>query len=212
MENSSVLCWVDETGAKVFSVPQQYDVYFDIVPTDNGQMTIDIISEDTFDGTVLRKIDFENMELVTGQNYRLDVYGGFDGADYEADLYDYEEDYLFPDKELSENEIVKYAVEVTVEGYGDALSQYDVIEGDTVVLNAVPCNRNKFLGWYDGEGEMVEEKSDLTVSVYEDMRFTARFTEKNPESSPVMLYGGIGIAIAAIIGAVLIALKKKKSN
>ncbi|MBE6115216.1 MAG: hypothetical protein E7187_00125 [Erysipelotrichaceae bacterium] len=210
MENSLVLCWVDETGAKVFSIPQQCDVYFDIVPTDNGQMTIDIISEDTFDGTVLRKTDFENMELVTGQNYRLDVSGGFDGTDYEADLYDYEEDYLFPDKELSENEIVKYDIEVTVEGYGDALSQCDVIEGDTVVLHAVPCNRNKFLGWYNSEGEMVEDKSDMTMTVYDNMRFTARFSEKNPESNPVMLYGGIGIGVVAVIGIAFIVLKKKK--
>ncbi|MBQ1522434.1 MAG: hypothetical protein IIZ74_06690, partial [Erysipelotrichaceae bacterium] len=66
-DNNPVLCWVDETGAKVFYIPAQYDVIFNLTATDNGTMTVTITAEDMLDGTVLRETSYENVELIKDQ-------------------------------------------------------------------------------------------------------------------------------------------------
>ena len=50
----------------------------------------------------------------------------------------------------------------------------------------------------------------MILMVNEDVQLTARFTEKDPESNPALLYGGIGIGVVAVIGIAFIVLIKKK--
>ena len=211
-EDGPVICWADDTGAKTFSIPTQCDVYFVITPTDNGSMTITVSGEDMMEGSLLREISYENLELIKGETYHMDLSGGFDGTDYEADLYDVNEEWIGAEADKTADEIEYLSVDVLTEGYGDALPAINVHRGEAVILHAEPYENNHFLGWYDANGEELSKDENLIVTVDDNMTLTAKFTEKDPSTKSILplIIGGVGILGVGVL--VLLFVSKKKSQ
>jgi len=82
--------------------------------------------------------------------------------------------------------------------------------GHKVTLQAEAMKNNKFLGWYDNEGNQISEDVELIVTAVENVNYTAKFTEKDPDGNPVILYAGIGVGALIAAGTVIVLLMKKK--
>ena len=202
--------YIDETGAKVFALPANVIAHAVIEATDSGEMNINIISQDQFSGEILYAQDYQNLALEKGKQYSMDIDVGYDCLEVEADLYDSEEDYVSANNIATGESISTHDINIEIEGFGAVSAPAEAVDGDYAAVIAIPENRNKFIGWFDVDGNEVSKESTMILMVNEDVQLTARFTEKDPESNPALLYGGIGIGVVAVIGIAFIVLKKKK--
>lgn len=205
-----VEAYIDNTGAKVFKLPANVIVHAVIEATDNGEMSVNIISQDQFTDEILYLRDYQNLALEKGKQYSMDIDVGYNCLEVEADLYDPEEDYVSADNMATGESISRHDINIEIEGFGAVSAPSEAVDGDYAALIAIPENRNSFIGWFDANGNEVSKEPTMTLKINEDVQLTARFTEKDPESNPALLYGGIGIGVVAVIGIAFIILKKKK--
>lgn len=197
-------------GSKTFTLPYKEQFRFVIIPVDNGEMSINITAYDALTFEAQKSSYYEHIELTKGENYIMDIDTGFTGSDYEAELYASDESYLSPDLEQQGADIEVYDVNVDVEGNGYAMGYSGLTRGHKVTLQAEAMKNNKFLGWYDNEGNQISEDVELIVTAVENVNYTAKFTEKDPDGNPVILYAGIGVGALIAAGTVIVLLMKKK--
>ena len=204
--------YIDETGAKVFEIPVQNDFEFTIIPTDNGTMIINVYAEDPLTGELIHAANYENIELVKGESYTLNLEAGYTGDDFIADLYDHEEEYIAPDTEASGSDITTHNIEITVQGFGTASGLGDILDSTYQQVHAEPYTNNEFLGWYDNADNLLSQDADYTVLVNDDIKLVAKFSENDPTVEPkkTMKWDVIaGIIVGAIISVALIILAIK---
>ena len=210
-DDSILLAYIDGPGAKLFFVPQNTDVTFDIQAVDDGTMTVNVQSVEVSTSQTVRYDCYDDLVLVKGESYHMSLNSGALGSDYEAEMYAASGDRIDADYMLSGDSLIEYSVSATCDENGYVSPEQSVLVGSYVRLHAYPKEEYVLKGWYDADGKCVGKDSTLIVKATEDRVYEARFVkERAIEIEPLPVVGGIGAMVFAI--AILLNSKKKRKK
>ena len=205
-EDGGLDAYMDETGAKVFSVPHWMDVYFEATATADGHMTVTVETV-SMAGDVLSREQYKDLELVRDESYTVTVDSGTVGSDYAVTLSDPAGESLTGEKTAGEA-LAAHTVTAEAEN-GTVLGGGSYTMGAFVSLQAQAHEGYVFAGWYDETGAKLGSEPTLTFRVDGDRTVRAAFEQE--AAFPVGLVAGIAVAVLAV-GGVLILLGKRRKK
>ena len=205
-EDGGLDAYMDESGAKVFSVPHWMDVYFEATATADGHMTVTVETV-SMAGDVLSREQYKDLELVKDESYTVTVDSGTVGSDYAGTLSEPAGESLTGEKTAGEA-LAEHTVTAEAEN-GTVLGGGSYTMGAFVSLQAQAHEGYVFAGWYDETGALLGSESTLTFRVDGDRTVRAAFEKE--AAFPVGLVAGIAVAVLAV-GGVLILLGKRRKK
>jgi uncharacterized repeat protein (TIGR02543 family) len=205
-EDGGLDAYMDESGAKVFSVPHWMDVYFEATATADGHMTVTVETV-SMAGDVLTREQYRDLKLVKDESYTVTVDSGTSGSDYAVTLSDPAGQPVAGEKTSGEA-LKTHTVTAEAEN-GTVLGGGSYTAGEFASLRAESAEGYTFAGWYDETGAKLGSESTLTFRVDGDRTVRAAFEKE--AAFPVGLVAGIAVAVLAV-GGVLILLGKRRKK
>lgn len=160
------LCtYIDENGQKIVLLPTNEAFDVRVTATDDGQMTYSIQETDA---------DTGKKKITTYRNVAISKNDKFTGA-VTNNNYSLSKNDVELSSTVIENPDV-FKVSVSQEGNGNISGGGSFYIGEFAKVTATTFENEEFLGWYNGE-QLISNEKDYRFEVTEDIELTAKFTE-----------------------------------
>jgi hypothetical protein len=183
IENSSIIGTIDADAQKVLYLPADEEFTVKITATDQGHMTYSVDEFDLNRGQVARLVNYYGIPISTGDKF-TGIVENLTSVEMAAYPLAGDAGQVVPDPDILEgNDIVKYAVNTSVEGQGKILGGGKFYKGEFALLMALPDDNNHFVGWYI-DGLLVSSDDEYRMMITDEVAVAAKFAANTPGVSP----------------------------
>jgi len=178
--DEEIVADVDENGQKIVYVPGQGKYYVVLKPTDEGTMTVSIMSIGMAEMSVDQLNVFEDVPIQTGCDYTLTVDNSQSSYSSKYVLKDENDITVTKRKYFDSSRIKWYTVDVISEGNGEIQGGGSFLLGEYAKVIAIPNEKGQFEGWYIN-GECVSTELEYRFAVKANVEIKAVFGEAKPQ-------------------------------
>lgn len=234
-EDMMIPAFYGNDGSLNFYIPALSEVFLEIMPYDDGKMTLCIENFEFDSGDLLKTVVYPDLEVKKDQGLSMSVNTGFYGEDFIAELKSDAGIEVKASYELLPDAEEYYRVKLKITGKGTVYGGGKTVKGSYTNLYAIPENDLVvFSGWYDKNGALIASDKVLAYRGWEDTTLEARFSDnqegtsdiepinestpfEEPEKEenrsfliPLIVILLIVGSLAAFLGVLLILRKRKK--
>ena len=159
-------------GAKQIFSYKDDCLSFEMIATDYGTMDCSFEEYDD-NNNPLGRLNYYDISLSPEQTFKLSLAENLKANENSLAITTYEEK-IFADEYISVIDSAEIEIKANIEGEGKVTGIGTYVRGDAVILNALPAEGYKFIGWYE-EDALVSASSMFEFTATENKYLYAKF-------------------------------------